>query len=86
MGACEYAGCTRKFCEENGLRYKAMLEIRRLRGQLTTAGEWGWGGIAVFVLFWGDDTSTELICLLLNLPSPLSPRSELCLRGCWALR
>uniref|UniRef100_A0A8C0FS32 Activating signal cointegrator 1 complex subunit 3 n=1 Tax=Bubo bubo TaxID=30461 RepID=A0A8C0FS32_BUBBB len=37
VGACEYAGCTRKFCEENGLRYKAMLEIRRLRGQLTTA-------------------------------------------------
>uniref|UniRef100_A0A8D2P7R4 Activating signal cointegrator 1 complex subunit 3 n=1 Tax=Zosterops lateralis melanops TaxID=1220523 RepID=A0A8D2P7R4_ZOSLA len=37
VGACEYAGCTRSFCEENGLRYKAMLEIRRLRGQLTTA-------------------------------------------------
>ncbi|NXT80490.1 DHX37 helicase, partial [Zapornia atra] len=37
VGACEYAGCTRKFCDENGLRYKAMLEIRRLRGQLTTA-------------------------------------------------
>ncbi|NWX85567.1 DHX37 helicase, partial [Nothoprocta pentlandii] len=37
VGACEYAGCTPKFCEENGLRYKAMLEIRRLRGQLTTA-------------------------------------------------
>uniref|UniRef100_H3AXC2 DEAH-box helicase 37 n=2 Tax=Latimeria chalumnae TaxID=7897 RepID=H3AXC2_LATCH len=37
VGACEYAGCTPKFCEENGLRYKAMVEIRRLRGQLTTA-------------------------------------------------
>ncbi|XP_075754590.1 putative ATP-dependent RNA helicase DHX37 isoform X2 [Pelodiscus sinensis] len=37
VGACEYAGCTPKFCEVNGLRYKAMLEIRRLRGQLTTA-------------------------------------------------
>ncbi|NXP79185.1 DHX37 helicase, partial [Ramphastos sulfuratus] len=37
VGACEYAGCSRQFCEENGLRYKAMLEIRRLRGQLTTA-------------------------------------------------
>ncbi|XP_009995982.1 PREDICTED: probable ATP-dependent RNA helicase DHX37 [Chaetura pelagica] len=37
VGACEYAGCPRNFCEENGLRYKAMLEIRRLRGQLTTA-------------------------------------------------
>lgn len=38
VGACEYAGCTPKFCEDNGLRYKAMLEIRRLRGQLTNAG------------------------------------------------
>lgn len=60
MGACEYAGCTRKFCEENGLRYKAMLEIRRLRGQLTTAGEWVLRGIAMFILFWGGDKSTGL--------------------------
>ncbi|KFV77266.1 putative ATP-dependent RNA helicase DHX37, partial [Dryobates pubescens] len=37
VGACEYAGCSRQFCEENGLRYKALLEVRRLRGQLTTA-------------------------------------------------
>uniref|UniRef100_A0A8C6ADT8 DEAH-box helicase 37 n=1 Tax=Marmota marmota marmota TaxID=9994 RepID=A0A8C6ADT8_MARMA len=37
VGACEYAGCLPQFCEANGLRYKAMLEIRRLRGQLTTA-------------------------------------------------
>ncbi|XP_020644538.3 putative ATP-dependent RNA helicase DHX37 isoform X1 [Pogona vitticeps] len=37
VGACEYAGCTPRFCEANGLRYKAMMEIRRLRGQLTTA-------------------------------------------------
>ncbi|KAJ6656586.1 hypothetical protein lerEdw1_003473 [Lerista edwardsae] len=37
VGACEYAGCTPKFCDANGLRYKAMVEIRRLRGQLTTA-------------------------------------------------
>uniref|UniRef100_A0A8B9KDY0 Activating signal cointegrator 1 complex subunit 3 n=1 Tax=Astyanax mexicanus TaxID=7994 RepID=A0A8B9KDY0_ASTMX len=37
VGACEFAGCTPAFCEENGLRYKAMLEIRRLRGQLTNA-------------------------------------------------
>ncbi|KAM4810129.1 putative ATP-dependent RNA helicase DHX37 [Rhinophrynus dorsalis] len=36
VGACEYAGLTPKFCERNGLRYKAMMEIRRLRGQLTT--------------------------------------------------
>lgn len=38
VGACEFASCTPKFCEENGLRYKAMVEIRRLRGQLTNAG------------------------------------------------
>lgn len=38
VGACEFAGCTPKFCEENGLRYKAMVEIRKLRGQLTNAG------------------------------------------------
>ncbi|XP_069071478.1 probable ATP-dependent RNA helicase DHX37 [Pleurodeles waltl] len=36
VGACEFAGFSQKFCEDNGLRYKAMLEIRRLRGQLTT--------------------------------------------------
>ncbi|XP_049625154.1 probable ATP-dependent RNA helicase DHX37 [Suncus etruscus] len=36
VGACEFAGCSPQFCEANGLRYKAMLEIRRLRGQLTT--------------------------------------------------
>lgn len=38
VGACEFADCTPKFCEDNGLRYKAMVEIRRLRGQLTNAG------------------------------------------------
>uniref|UniRef100_A0A8C8XEJ7 DEAH-box helicase 37 n=1 Tax=Panthera leo TaxID=9689 RepID=A0A8C8XEJ7_PANLE len=37
VGACEYSGCSPQFCEANGLRYKAMMEIRRLRGQLTTA-------------------------------------------------
>ncbi|XP_053444788.1 probable ATP-dependent RNA helicase DHX37 isoform X2 [Nycticebus coucang] len=37
VGACEYAGCTPQFCETNGLRFKAMMETRRLRGQLTTA-------------------------------------------------
>ncbi|CAH2295731.1 probable ATP-dependent RNA helicase DHX37 [Pelobates cultripes] len=36
VGACEYSGLTPKFCENNGLRYKAMMEVRRLRGQLTT--------------------------------------------------
>ncbi|KAM9055243.1 putative ATP-dependent RNA helicase DHX37 isoform 3-T3 [Megaptera novaeangliae] len=37
VGACEYAGCSPQFCEANGLRYRAMMEIRRLRGQLTAA-------------------------------------------------
>ncbi|XP_019604363.2 putative ATP-dependent RNA helicase DHX37 isoform X2 [Rhinolophus sinicus] len=37
VGACEYAGCSPQFCEVSSLRYKAMMEIRRLRGQLTTA-------------------------------------------------
>ncbi|XP_069789305.1 probable ATP-dependent RNA helicase DHX37 isoform X2 [Narcine bancroftii] len=35
VGACEYAGCTPHFCMKNGLRHKAMVEVRRLRGQLT---------------------------------------------------
>ena len=35
VGACEYAGYTQEFCEQNGLRYKAMIEIRKLRNQLT---------------------------------------------------
>lgn len=39
VGACEFAGGSQKFCENNGLRYKAMVEIRRLRGQLTNAGK-----------------------------------------------
>ncbi|XP_003461675.2 probable ATP-dependent RNA helicase DHX37 [Cavia porcellus] len=37
VGACDYSGCSREFCEANGLRLKAMLEVRRLRGQLTTS-------------------------------------------------
>ncbi|KAM9622967.1 putative ATP-dependent RNA helicase DHX37 [Trichechus inunguis] len=37
VGAWEFAGGSPQFCEANGLRYKAMMEIRRLRGQLTTA-------------------------------------------------
>jgi ATP-dependent RNA helicase DHX37/DHR1 len=40
IGACEYAGpgCTQDFCRKNGLRLKAMLEVRKLRQQLTNAG------------------------------------------------
>ena len=38
IGVCEYAGCTQDFCRKNGLRLKAMLEVRKLRQQLTNAG------------------------------------------------
>eukprot|EP00794_Sanderia_malayensis_P014128 gene14128-15605_t len=37
VGAFEYAGCSEKFCKENGLRYKAMAEIKKLRAQLSRA-------------------------------------------------
>lgn len=37
VGASEYAGCTEKFCQKNGLRYKGMVEIRKLRIQLTNS-------------------------------------------------
>jgi len=37
VGASEYAGCTEKFCSENGLRHKGMIEIRKLRVQLTNS-------------------------------------------------
>ena len=35
VGSSEYAGSSKTFCSENGLRHKAMLEIRKLRSQLT---------------------------------------------------
>ena len=37
VGACEFSGCSEKFCKDNGLRYKAMTEIRKLRVQITNA-------------------------------------------------
>ena len=37
VGASEYAGCTEKFCSENGFRHKGMIEIRKLRAQLTNS-------------------------------------------------
>ncbi|XP_022051791.2 probable ATP-dependent RNA helicase DHX37 [Acanthochromis polyacanthus] len=49
VGACEFAGCTPKFCEDNGLRYKAMVEIRKLRGQLTNAVNAVCPAVGVFV-------------------------------------
>ena len=39
VGACEFAGCTPSFCSQHGLRHKAMIEIRKLRAQLTNAGQ-----------------------------------------------
>ena len=37
VGAFEYANCSPQFCENNGLRLKAMMELRKLRIQLTKA-------------------------------------------------
>ena len=38
VGAWEYAGGSSSFCDSHGLHYKAMCEIRKLRGQLTNTG------------------------------------------------
>ncbi|XP_064793067.1 probable ATP-dependent RNA helicase DHX37 [Oncorhynchus masou masou] len=64
VGACEFAGCTLKFCEENGLRYKAMLEIRRLRGQLTNAVNSVCPEVGVFVdSKMAPPTESQVVCL-----------------------
>lgn len=39
VGACEFAGCSENFCKDNGLRHKAMVEIRKLRMQLTNTSK-----------------------------------------------
>ena len=39
VGATEYAGGTAAFCEQHGIRYKAMVEVRKLRAQLTNTGK-----------------------------------------------
>lgn len=39
VGACEYSGCSEEFCRRSRLRFKAMVEIRKLRQQLTNAGK-----------------------------------------------
>ncbi|CAL8296384.1 unnamed protein product [Gadus morhua 'NCC'] len=64
VGACEYAGCTPQFCETNGLRYKAMVEIRRLRGQLTNAvnAVCSEGGVFVDSKM-APPTESQVICL-----------------------
>jgi len=38
IGACEYEGCTPEFCEAHGLRYKAVIEVRKLRKHLSNIG------------------------------------------------
>uniref|UniRef100_A0A667Y2I6 RNA helicase n=1 Tax=Myripristis murdjan TaxID=586833 RepID=A0A667Y2I6_9TELE len=64
VGACEFAGCTPKFCEENGLRYKAMVEIRRLRGQLTNAVNAVCPEVGVFVdPKMTPPTESQVVCL-----------------------
>ena len=39
VGASEFAVCSEKFCKDNGLRHKAMVEIRKLRMQLTNTSK-----------------------------------------------
>lgn len=39
VGASEFAVCFEKFCKDNGLRHKAMVEIRKLRMQLTNTSK-----------------------------------------------
>uniref|UniRef100_A0A672P5Y0 RNA helicase n=1 Tax=Sinocyclocheilus grahami TaxID=75366 RepID=A0A672P5Y0_SINGR len=64
VGACEFAGCTHQFCEENGLRYKAMLEIRRLRGQLTNAVNAVCSDAGVYVdNKMAPPTASQVLCL-----------------------
>ncbi|XP_059192536.1 probable ATP-dependent RNA helicase DHX37 [Centropristis striata] len=64
VGACEFAGGTPKFCEENGLRYKAMVEIRRLRGQLTNAVNAVCPEVGVFVNpKMAPPTEHQVVCL-----------------------
>ncbi|KAM4615931.1 putative ATP-dependent RNA helicase DHX37 [Polymixia lowei] len=64
VGACEFAGCTPMFCEANGLRYKAMVEIRRLRGQLTNAANAVCPEVGVFVdPKMAPPTESQVVCL-----------------------
>lgn len=37
--SCELDDCTPKFCISHGLRHKAMIEVRKLRRQLTNISE-----------------------------------------------
>ncbi|GAB6030214.1 hypothetical protein CHUAL_005886 [Chamberlinius hualienensis] len=37
VGACEFVGCNQFYCEKHGIHYKSMVEVRKLRMQLTNA-------------------------------------------------
>ncbi|KAF7727046.1 putative ATP-dependent RNA helicase DHR1 [Apophysomyces ossiformis] len=49
VGAYEYAGATREYCDENFLRPKAMEEIRNLRRQLTNMVATNFPGVDICV-------------------------------------
>ncbi len=38
VGACEFSGCSATFCDQSGIRFKAIKEVRKLRAQLTNTG------------------------------------------------
>lgn len=38
VGAAEYSGCSEEFCRKSGVRHKALVEVRKLRRQLTDIG------------------------------------------------
>ena len=40
VGACEFADCSPTFCDQYGIRYKAIREVRKLRAQLTNTGNY----------------------------------------------
>lgn len=72
VGACEFAGCSEKFCKDNGLRHKAMVEIRKLRMQLTNTGKSG-ALLLIDSPICGKDfrVSVKLICLYQSKSSPV---------------
>ncbi len=39
IGGCEFSGHSEEFCLNNGVRSKAVQEVRRLRQQLTNIGK-----------------------------------------------
>ncbi len=39
VGAWDYSSSPEDFCRRNGLRYKALVEVRKLRQQLTNIGK-----------------------------------------------